>query len=454
MHTKRTSWPTDSKGRPVRRVRLEQGVYRSVSGRVEVCYTDSDGRVRFEPQQSPNISAARARRRALNAAKDRGEVVKASPRLKFGEVRRLWLERKVSAKRQNTRDGYARAAAKLPWENRPIDKLAVADVERLVRDLRAAGLSEATVHASVRAAGDIFKFARSKLGWAGSNPVADLDSDDRPKPGSDSVRRLHSKDALPATLRAAKQWARVPLLFIARTAVRESEGLAVQWHELHLDDEAPYVEIAYQLTRPAKGRPAERVALKTDGLASVVPLTRDVVIALKEHRLRSRSSADDDYAFCTSRGTPISQRNLFPRARPCAAPRRRRSRPADLPAGRVLRRRGQGRAAPPRRRPARQARRRRLPHIHGLRHTLATSLVDANVSIEDVSKILRHKDSTTTAKIYVHEIRSAEALRRRAGLLEAMASGMASAGWDAPAQPTAADLAEVADLSQVREAAK
>ena len=69
-------------------------------------------------------------------------------------------------------------------------------MEQVIRDLRAEGLSDATIHAIVTAAGQVFKFARSKLNWAGSNPVADLDSDDRPKPGSDSTRRLHSKDGL------------------------------------------------------------------------------------------------------------------------------------------------------------------------------------------------------------------------------------------------------------------
>ena len=423
MQAKPSPWPLAPNGKPARRVKAEQGIYWSISGKLEVCYTDSDGKVRFEPQASPNISAARARRRAILKAKDDGQTVRPNPNLKFGEVRALWLERKVAAKRPSTQHRYTWAAAKLPWHNRKIDKLTVADVEQVIRDLRAEGLSDATIHAIVTAAGQVFKFARSKLNWAGSNPVADLDSDDRPKPGSDSTRRLHSKDGLAATLRQAKPWAKAPLGFIAATAVRESEALAIQWHELHLDDETPYVEIAYQLSRGTKARPAERVALKTDGSASVVPLTREVVRLLKEHKLRSRHTAPEDYVFATTTGRPLSQRNLFREL-----DRAQRHAVDDYgdpvfpgaayvgPDGKlVLCRRedgglvNRGEAG--------------LPHVHAMRHTLATNLVDAGVAVEeDMSKILRHKDSTTTARVYVHEIRSADALRRRADLLEKMAS--------------------------------
>ena len=83
-----------------------------------------------------------------------------------------------------------------------------------------------------------------------------------------------------------------------------------------------------------------------------------------------------------------------------------------------------------------------------MRHTLATNLVDAGVAVEDVSKILRHKDSTTTARVYVHEIRSADALRRRADLLEKMASGMESPNRDTAAPTPGDGRADVAYLSQ------
>ena len=451
MHAKRTPWPVDSKGRPVRRVRVKPGIYRSVSGKLEVQYTDSDGRVRFEPQESPNVGAAERRRRAIVSKKEGGAVVRPSPTLKFGEVRQQWLDVEVSAKTaESTRVSLRYHAGKLPWQDQRMDRIDSGDVARALRDLRAAGHAASTV-AKVRSAADaIFKFARREMRWAQPNPVTDLPRSPRASTGP---HRLHSRDELTATLRAAQPWAKAPLAFIAETALRESEALAVQWHELHLDDETPYVEVAFQLSRASKARPADRVALKTDGSASVVPLTGEVVRLLREHKLRSRHGAPDDYVFCTGRGTPISQRNLLrelDRAQRHAVDEGGQPVfPAvaylDADGKLVLRRREDGQLV--RRRDA------ALPDVHALRHTLATNLVDRGASIEDVSKILRHKDSTTTARVYVHEIRSAEALRRRAGLLEAMESGMASAARHTPAPPVEAEQAEVAFLSRNRASA-
>lgn len=58
-------------------------------------------------------------------------------------------------------------------------------------------------------------------------------------------------------------------------------------------------------------REGTRVNVKTDASSSVVPLTRDVVVLLKEHKLRSGHTRPDDFVFATATGTPISQRNLL-----------------------------------------------------------------------------------------------------------------------------------------------
>jgi integrase len=52
----------------------------------------------------------------------------------------------------------------------------------------------------------------------------------------------------------------------------------------------------------------------------------------------------------------------------------------------------------------------KLPHFtpHSLRHTHATLLIAEGVSIPTVSRRLGHSDITTTSKIYVHAIQSAD----------------------------------------------
>lgn len=54
--------------------------------------------------------------------------------------------------------------------------------------------------------------------------------------------------------------------------------------------------------------------------------------------------------------------------------------------------------------------RNKLPHFtpHSLRHTHATLLIAEGVPIPAVSKRLGHSSITTTSKIYVHAIQSAD----------------------------------------------
>lgn len=436
----------------MRRVKVETGIYRSVSGKLEVCYTDSDGRVRFEPQASPNISAARARRREVLREKDKGATVRPTPKLTFGEVRARWLAEEVAAKSaENTRTSLRYHAGKLPWEETRMDRIGTAEVMKVIRALRAAGHAESTIGKVRRAADAIFKFARREMRWAGANPIADLDLPPVERRAIahtlHETERLESPEVIAATIRAAGEAWRAPLTFVAETGVRESEALAVLWRELHLDDDHPYVEINAQLSRGG-----ERVELKTEHSRSVVPLTRAAVLALKAQRLRSRHTGPEDYVFATSRGTPLGQRNLLrelDRAQRHAVDGR--GQPIYAKAAYLdedgklrLRRREDGQLV--RRKDA------GLPSVHALRHTLASRLISDGVSVEKVSRILRHKNSGITSAVYEHEIRSARALRERAELLEAMSSGMASSDRDTPASSTATDPANLAYLREVREA--
>lgn len=76
------------------------------------------------------------------------------------------------------------------------------------------------------------------------------------------------------------------------------------------------------------------------------------------------------------------------------------------------------------------------------------------MSVEDVSRILRHKNSVVTAAVYVHEIKSAEQMRRRADLLEAMSRGrtVRAANGSKGQQMSKPVDAKVAGLREVRDA--
>jgi integrase len=448
------SWPVDKSGRVVRRVKVKPGIYRSISGRLEVQYTDSDGKVRFETQVSPNVGEAVKRRRAILAAKDRGARIAPNPTLTFGAVRERWLADEVSRKpAENTRASLAYHAGKLPWQDTRMDRIGTGEVVRVLRGLEDAGYAASTVGKVRRAADAIFRFARRELGWAQPNPVADLDL--APAERRREAHRLHQTDALEspeviaATLAAAGEPWRTLLTFIAETGLRESEALAVTWCDLHLDDELPYAVVDHQLTRATRERPARRVRVKTEGSSGIVPLTGVAVAALAEHKLRSTRTDPAAFVFATRRGTPLSQRNLL---RALDAAQRRavddHGRPVYPEAAYlddhgllVLRRREDGKLVT--RADA------GLPDVHALRHTLASRLIADGASIEDVSDILRHRNSAITAAIYEHEIRHAEALRRRGQLLEALSNGKRDVKHG-PAQDGTAAPAAPEDLMETR----
>ena len=67
------------------------------------------------------------------------------------------------------------------WGNRRIERISVDDAARLVRELRTEGKAEATISTVLRAGNRVFKFAKRRMAWHGSNPIAALDNGERPK---------------------------------------------------------------------------------------------------------------------------------------------------------------------------------------------------------------------------------------------------------------------------------
>lgn len=49
-----------------------------------------------------------------------------------------------------------------------------------------------------------------------------------------------------------------------------------------------------------------------------------------------------------------------------------------------------------------------VPTFHAFRHTAASYAIAEGESAEDVAWLLRHKDSTVTRQVYIHEIQTAE----------------------------------------------
>jgi integrase len=441
-------WPRDKNGKPKRRVAVpgNTGVYWRADGTFEVGYRDADGRQRWRGPFD-TLTEARAARGDARARARGGERESANPRLKFGETADRWLAEQVVELRPTTRAIYGNAIrnhlAPL-WGDRRMDAIDVTDAARLVRELRAQGLSEWTIAGILKAAGRVFKFARRHCRWRGENPVGLLEGGERPKVSASPERRIYRGDELVQTLAASTEpWTTVFRL-AGVVAGRQSELLGLWWENLDLrDPDAATVRFTHQVDR--QGR---RVELKTEESKATLPLPRSVAVMLLEHKARTRApTGPRSYVFGTRTGRPVNQREVL-RALHRAQERARDAdgRPTfpelfehnenghlvvDDDGGYVLR------DVPRKELPP-------LPDFHALRHTAAMDCDDA----EEARDLLRHRNSNVTRAIYRAHFDD----RRRANLRARMEARMEATEGAKTAGAPARAGGEVADLRRFRAA--
>jgi integrase len=439
-------WPRDSSGKPKRRVAVpgKRGVYWRPDGMLEVCYRDADGRLRWRgPFET--ITAARAARGDARARARNGERESANRRLKFGEAADRWLAEQVVELRPATRAIYANAFRNhlAPrWGGRRMDAIDVTDAARLVRELRAQGLSEWTIAGILKTAGRVFKFARRHCRWQGENPIALLEAGERPKVSTSPERRIYRGDELVQTLAASAEPWRTLFRLAGVVGGRESELLGLWWENLDLRDvEAATIRFTHQADR--KGR---RVELKTEESKATLPLPRSTALMLLEHKARTPApTGSRAFVFATRTGRPLSQRNVLralhrsqERARdadgrptfPELFEHDERGRLVVGEDGEYVLRGVPRRELPP------------LPDFHALRHTAAMDCDDA----EEARDLLRHRNSNVTRAIYRAHFDD----RRRATLRARMETRMETAD-DAAGHSGSADVTgEVVDLQEAR----
>jgi integrase len=153
--------------------------------------------------------------------------------------------------------------------------------------------------------------------------------------------------------------------------MRHSELLGLIWHEVDL--RGGVVHVGAQLSRARSGTPCRRVALKTRSARWQIPLTPQLATLLRDHRTTSPFNSNRDWVFATRNGTPLAHRNV------------QRSALSRAVHAAGLKQDGT-----------------RL-RFHDLRHTFASHLiVDLNLDVVQVSRILGHASPATTLDIYAH----------------------------------------------------
>ncbi|MGH2944834.1 MAG: tyrosine-type recombinase/integrase [Solirubrobacteraceae bacterium] len=441
-------WPADASGRPKRRVAVpgSRGVYWRPDGMLEVGYRDADGRLRWRgPYET--VTAARGARDDARSRARGGERESANPRLKFGEAADRWLAEQVVELRPATRAIYGNAVRNhlAPrWGGRRMDAIEVTDAARLVRELRAGGLSEWTIAGILKAAGRVFKFARRHCRWRGENPIALLEAGERPKVSVTPERRVYQGDELAETLAATTEPWRTLFRLAGIVGGRESELLGLWWENVDLRDlDGATIRFTHQVDR--KGR---RVELKTEESKARLPLPRSTARMLLEHKARTPApTSPTSFVFGTRTGRPLGQRNVL-RALYRAQERARDAdgRPtfpelfehdehgrlvADED-GAYVPRKVNRRELPP------------LPDFHALRHAAAMECDDA----EEARDLLRHRNSNVTRAIY----RAHFTDRRREALRARMETRMETTDVDDRDRGTTRPSGEVVDLQGARSA--
>jgi integrase len=389
-----------SKSNPApRRERVERNIYRRPTGVFEVGFKDGAGVQRWRTVEG-GITAARVLRDELLARRGRGERVAPNPRLRFGEASEKWLDGPVRDLRATTQAGYRNAVERHlrpRFSTRRMDTLTPDDLAVLVRDLRAEGLSEASIVVVLGVTGRIYRYAARRLGWSGTNPVALMLPSERPKPSRAQRRRIFEGQELEQTIAAAHEPHRTMLTVAALTGGRISELCGLTWADVGLDDLADAeIEFGWQVDR--KGN---RTPTKTDGSARTVPIPRALAVILARHKLASRISAPDGYVFATRTGRPLSQRNVARALRtaqraavdedgrptfPALHERDANGKPVKVPRGLI-------------------------PSMHSFRHTVASRALLAGESVDEIAFLLGHRDANVTRAVYVRELADT---RRRA----------------------------------------
>jgi len=248
--------------------------------------------------------------------------------------------------------------------------LSTDDCARFIADLRTKGLAPKTIAGALCPLGRVFSLG-VRRGYIAGNPLQRLDASERPRLHRREQRVLNHEEI--ARLLEACLPSHKPLIASAIfTGMRISELLGLVWGDI--DFEHGVIRVRYQLGRGKRGRPAQRLRLKTRAGVRDIPLLPQLGSLLREHKLASRFSGERDLVFVTRFGTPQWCRNVQRRGLQRAA-RRAGLESDELPRLRV----------------------------HDLRHTFASHLiVDLKLDVAQVSRILGHARPSITLDTYTH----------------------------------------------------
>ena len=253
-----------------------------------------------------------------------------------------------------TVDAYRRDLKALAaWLDGPVAQVTTEQLERYLAELRAKGLSPATIARRVAAIRSFFRH-QTLLGTRSDNPAAELELPRRrrtlPRTLSPAEAERLVEAASGTSPRALRDRALVELLYGAGLRVSEAVGL-----------DKGSVDLDSRLVRCIGKGSKERV----------VPIGRQAVTALRRYLSRGRPYLDKRHRpelFLNAKGGGLTRAGVFLILRRLAGT-------AGLEPERV--------------------------HPHLLRHSFATHLLEGGADLRSVQEMLGHADLATT-ELYTH----------------------------------------------------
>jgi integrase len=206
--------------------------------------------------------------------------------------------------------------------------------------------------------------AATREGLIRSNPARDADLPHRPTIEEDEEEQAKAltTEQLAMFLRVVDVKHRLMFRLVAATGLRVSELLGLQWRHLHLDGSSPHIKVRRRIV---DGEPGP---LKSKYARRSVPLSFELVRALRDHHALTEWPRAEDPVFATRNGTALRPNNLM----------RRTLKPAAEEAG-----------AP-------------WAGFHTFRHTCASLLIHQGRNIVQVQRWLGHHSAAFTLSTYAH----------------------------------------------------
>jgi integrase len=332
----------------------------------EFCYSDSDGKLRWQTVEG-GLDDAVAARAEKTTRKHRGERV-APNRVTFKAFALDWLDRQTNL-RPRTLDAYRYsleahaipALGKLRVESITADRVA-----KFIAQMQRDEYSAWTIKGTLTPLSRIFNNA-ARRGMIAANPLTQLERSERPSVKRREVPELSESEVERLLETVEQRWRSLFSAFLY-LGLRSSEARGLTWD--HLDLSAGILRIRRQVERSTS---KALVLPKTENARRDVYLKGQpakVARILREHKAASRFSQEGHLVFSSSTGTALEESTIR----------------------RVLNR---------------ALKNAKLPHltVHDLRHLNASlRLVEWREPVEYVSDQLGHADPSITYGVYSHLI--------------------------------------------------